>query len=63
MKIKINPIEDIDKVLETAKIVFKPTEEEILKYHKKEVWLNKINSMKLTRTKVRGLFSTVCFGH
>lgn len=44
MKIKTNPIEDIDKVLETAKLVFKPTTEEILKYHKKEVWLNKINS-------------------
>ncbi|MFA7301241.1 MAG: GNAT family N-acetyltransferase [Candidatus Shapirobacteria bacterium] len=42
--LNINKIDQIDEVLEVGEEVFKPNKEEKEKYHKKEVWLNKIEN-------------------
>lgn len=43
-QLEINPVDKIDAILETAKEVFKPTHDEIIKYHNKEVWINKVKN-------------------
>ncbi len=39
-----NKQEDVDSALDVSKKVFEPSKEELLKYHDKTDWLNKINS-------------------
>ncbi len=43
VQIDTNNIEQIDKILEAATKVFNPSQEELEKYHKKEVWLKKVS--------------------
>ncbi len=42
--IEINNLALIDNVLEAAKTVFNPSEEELEKCHRKEMWVNKVES-------------------
>lgn len=44
LKIEINKLDLIDKVLDTAKTVFNPSKEELEKYHRKEMWVDKVES-------------------
>ncbi|HLE49451.1 MAG TPA: GNAT family N-acetyltransferase [Patescibacteria group bacterium] len=52
MKITLhkNKIEELDNALYLSKQVFKPTSEEIKKYHNRDDWLNKINNVGLLLT-------------
>jgi GNAT superfamily N-acetyltransferase len=44
IKLNINKLEELDKVLEVSKEIFKPGQEEERKYHNKEDWLRKIEN-------------------
>lgn len=44
MEIIINENTQLDEVLEVAKKVFNPTPDEMKQYHRKELWLEKLNN-------------------